>query len=68
MNIFPLLALLCFAYVGLVVWIAVKKPDKLWNMGKVKAFRKVLGDRGTEIFFYVVAVIFVGVGIRLFTM
>ncbi|MEE4195617.1 MAG: hypothetical protein V2J07_10510 [Anaerolineae bacterium] len=68
MNIYPLLALLCFVYVGLVVWIAVKKPEKLWNMGKVKAFRKVLGDRGTEIFFYVIAAIFVGLGIWLFTL
>lgn len=68
MNWLPLLALLCFAYSGLVVWIAIKKPEKLWNMGKIQVFRKILGDRGTEIFFYILAAVFVGLGIWLFTL
>ena len=68
MNWYPLLALLCFAYVGLVLWIAIKKPAGLWNMGKIEFFKKVLGERGTEIFFYILAAIFVGVGIWLLTL
>lgn len=68
MNWYPLLALLCFAYVALVIWIVVKKPPKLWNMSKVELFKKVLGERGTEIFFYVFAVIFAGLGIWLLTL
>lgn len=68
MNWYPLLALLCFAYVGLVVWIAVKKPPKLWNLGKVKAFRKLLGETGTVIFFFVFAALFTVLGIWLLTL
>jgi len=53
-------------YAALVVWIAVKKPQSLWEMAKIKAFRKVLGDKGTVIFFYAWAVVFVGLGVWLF--
>ena len=38
----------------------------LWEMAKIKAFRKVLGDKGTVIFFYAWAVVFVGLGVWLF--
>jgi hypothetical protein len=68
MNWYPLLALLAFAYTGLVIWITVKKPPKFWDMAKIRAFRKVLGDRGTEIFFYVWAVVFAALGIWLLTL
>ncbi len=68
MNWYPLLGLLALAYAGLVIWIAVKKPPALWDMVKIRAFRKVLGDQGTVIFFYVWAALFVGVGIWLFTL
>ncbi len=63
MNWGPILGILAFAYAGLVVWIAVKKPTSMWEMAKIKMFRKVLGDKGTVIFFYIWAVIFVGLGI-----
>jgi hypothetical protein len=68
MNWWPLLGILAFAYAGMVVWIAVKKPAMLWDMAKIKMFRKVLGDQGTVIFFYVWAVAFVGLGIWLLTL
>lgn len=66
MNIFPLLGLLAFAYAIAVVVIAMKKPEKIWNMGKIQAFIKVLGEKGTVIFFYIWALIFVGLGIWAF--
>ena len=28
----------------------LKKPDGLWNMGKIEAFKKALGVVGTQIF------------------
>ncbi len=68
MNWYPLLGLLALAYAALVVWIAVKKPPAMWDMAKIKAFRKVLGDQGTVIFFYVWAVLFVGLAGWLFTL
>jgi hypothetical protein len=68
MNWYPLLGLLALVYAGLVVFIALKKPEKIWNMGKIQLFIKVLGEKGTEIFFYVFAVVFLGLGIWLFTL
>lgn len=67
MNIVPLLGLLAFVYAGLVVWIAMKKPGKIWNMGKIQGFVKVLGEKGTVIFFYVWGAAFVVLGILCFT-
>ncbi|MAT43624.1 MAG: hypothetical protein CL609_14900 [Anaerolineaceae bacterium] len=68
MNWYPLLGLLALVYAGLVVFIALKKPVKIWNMGKIQLFIKLLGEKGTEIFFYVFAVVFLGLGIWLFTL
>jgi hypothetical protein len=68
MNWYSLLALLAFAYAGLVFFLVVKKPPKLWGIGKIQAFVKVLGDKGTDIFFYVWGVAFIGLGIWLMTL
>ena len=68
MNWYPLLALLAFAYTGLVFWITFKKPEKIWGMGKVQAFVKTLGERGTEIFFYAFGVASSALGIWLLTL
>lgn len=66
MNVNGLLGVLCFAYSALVVFIAVKQPPALWNMGKIKVFRKLFGEKGAVIFFYIFAALFVGLGIWLF--
>lgn len=64
----PLVALLLFAYAAFVIYIAAtKKPEKVWNMGKVQAFVKVLGEKGTVIFFYIWAVLFAVIGVLLMT-
>ena len=65
MNWYPLLALLAFAYTVAVFWIAIKKPVKLWDMAKIRVFRKLLGDRGTEIFFYIWGEAFAVLGVWL---
>lgn len=67
MNVVPLLGLLAFAYAGMVVWIALKKPAKLWDMAKIRGFRKVLGEQGTVIFFYIWAAVFAVLGVLCFT-
>lgn len=59
--------ILAVAYAVAVVVIAVVKPEKIWNMKKIELFKKFLGDRGTEIFFYIWAAIFLFLGIWLFT-
>ncbi len=66
MNWNPLLGILALAYGGLVFFIAIKKTPAIWDMAKVRGFRKVLGDKGTEIFFYIWGVLFVALAIWLF--
>jgi len=62
----PLLGILALAYAGLVVFIAAKKPPAMWEMGKIKGFRKVLGEKGTVIFFYVWAALALVLALWLF--
>lgn len=50
-----LLGILLIAYAIAVVFITVQKPEGIWNMAKIRAFRKVLGEGGTVIFFYIFA-------------
>lgn len=67
MNGFALLGILLFVYAGLVFFVAVKKPKKIWNMGKIEGFKKVLGERGTVIFFTIWGLLAVAVGVWLMT-
>ena len=63
MKIWGILALL---YAAMVIVIAVLKPEPIWKMKKIQFFIKILGDRGTEIFFYVWALMFLVLGVLLF--
>lgn len=63
MNGLELLGILVILYSIAVIFIAFKKPEKIWKMKKVKMFRKVLGEKGTVIFFYIWALIFIVLGI-----
>ena len=65
MNGWALLGLLLIIYSVTVVFITVKKPKNIWEMAKIKMFRKVLGEKGTEIFFYIFAAIAAVIGIWL---
>ena len=65
MNGWGILGLLLIAYSAAIVYITVKKPANIWEMAKIKLFRKVLGEKGTVIFFYIFAVITLGLGIWL---
>lgn len=68
MNYFPLLGLLALAYAVMVILLTLKKPEKIWGMAKIQMFVKILGETGTEIFFYIWAAAFVGLGVWLFTL
>lgn len=68
MNWYPILALLAFAYTGLVFWLVIKKPEKLWGISKIKVFVNVLGEKGAEIFFYAWGIGFAALGIWLLTL
>lgn len=65
MNWNPLLGILALAYAGMVFFIALKRPPALWDIAKIKAFRKVLGEKGTVIFFIIWGVLFAGIAIWL---
>lgn len=60
-------AILAILYAGIVVVIAVLKPEKIWNMKKIEFFKKIMGDKGTEAFFYIWALIFLVLGVWLLT-
>jgi len=64
----PLVGLLAILYAVLVFWIAAKKPEKIWNMGKIQFFIKVMGEKGTVIFFFIFSGIAAAVGVWLFTL
>lgn len=63
----PLVGLLALIYAAFVVYIAYTKNPKIWNIKKIEAFKKALGEKGTVIFFYIWGAIFAAVGIWLFT-
>lgn len=67
MNGMALLGILAIVYAAFVVYVAAKKLAKIWDMAKIRRFRKVLGENGTVIFFYIWAILFVALGIWLFT-
>ena len=60
-----LLGLFLILYAVLIVYITVKKPTAIWEMAKIKFFIKILGERGTVVFFYIFALIAGVVGIWL---
>ncbi len=65
MNWMPLLGLLAIAYGVFVGYIAIKKPPVIWNMKKIQTFIKVLGEKGTVIFFYIWGIGFLALGVWL---
>ncbi len=64
-NGWALLGIILLIYAVAVIAITVKKPEKIWSMKKIQTFIKILGEKGTDIFFYVFAVICGAVGIWL---
>lgn len=67
MNGYALLGILAFIYAGFVFFITFKKPPAIWNMAKIRGFRKVLGEKGTVIFFYAFGLLAVALGFWLMT-
>lgn len=65
MDGLALLGLILIAYAVAVVFITLKKPEQIWNMGKIRMFRKILGEKGTDIFFYIFSLASAAFGIWL---
>lgn len=67
MKVMPLLGILFILYAVMCIFIAVKKPPKMWDMKKIQGFRKALGDKGTVIFFCIWGLGFGALGVWLLT-
>ena len=67
MNGQALIGILLIVYAIAVVFLAIKKPEAIWKMKKIQLFEKVLGVKGTVIFFYVFAAAAAALGIWLMT-
>ena len=65
MNWLALLGVLAAGYGVFALYVAWKRPEKIWDMGKVKAFRKSLGENGTSILFTCTAIALLVLGIYL---
>ena len=65
MNGLALLGLFLVIYGAFVFIIALIKPKAIWEMGKIQAFVKRLGEKGTVIFFFIWGAIALGFGIWL---
>lgn len=63
MNIRALVGLILVVYAVFVAYVGYKKPGKLWETGKIRLFRKYLGEQGTSIMFYIFGVVALGFGI-----
>lgn len=65
MNGLALLGLFLILDAVAIVVLTIKKPRAIWGMSKIKFFIKLLGDKGTAIFFYIFAAVSLGFGIWL---
>ena len=65
MNWLALLGVLSGGYGIFAVFVALKKPEKIWNMGKVKGFIEKFGERGTQVWFCVFGAVLIGLGVWL---
>jgi hypothetical protein len=65
LNVRAFIGVLLLFYGALVVFLTLNKPKVIWNMKKIKLFEKLLGERGTVVFFYVFAAVSIVAGIWL---
>lgn len=52
-------------YALLVIALTVFKPAPIWRLGKIQGFIKLLGEKGTVVFFWIFALIVLIIGIVL---
>ncbi len=63
MQWYPLIALIAFAYAAATLFIIIKKPPSMMKLGKVEIFQKLIGKKGTDILYYAVSILAIGIGI-----
>lgn len=65
MNYMALIGILLVIYGVAVIGLTLKKPASIWDMKKIKLFIKLLGNKGTDVFFFVFAAICIIGGVLL---
>lgn len=60
-----ILGLFLILWGAAVICIALIKPAKIWKLGKIQGFVKLMGDKGVAIFFLIIGIIALGGGILL---
>jgi hypothetical protein len=63
--VLTIVGIIAILYGVAVLYITWAKPPALWGIAKIQAFVSLLSLRGTEIFFSVVAVAVMAVGVWL---
>lgn len=53
MNTLALIGIILAIYGLAVIGLAIKRPEPIWKMKKIQVFIKILGEKGTLIFFYI---------------
>jgi hypothetical protein len=65
MDTLTILAYALILYGIFTLYIAFAKPKAIWNLGKIQGFVQLLSEKGTVIFFTVVAIAIIGGGVYL---
>jgi len=69
MNWQPIVGLLLLLYGAFCIFVGVtKKPAGIWEMKKIQTFIKVLGEKGTVIFFVIWGLAAACLGAWMFTL
>ena len=59
------LAIFLVLYAVACYLITFLKPAKIWNMGKIQGFVKIMGEVGTQVFIFIFGSVALGFGIWL---
>ena len=63
MDTLTIIAIALIVYGLITLSIAVFKPKKVWEIGKIQGFVQLFGETGTVIFFIIIAALTIGGGI-----
>lgn len=55
MDTLTIIAIALILYGVLTLFVAYVKPGPIWNLGKIQGFVQLLSERGTVVFFTIVA-------------
>lgn len=63
MDTLTIIAYVLILYGVFTLYIAFAKPKAIWNIGKIQGFVQLLSEKGTVIFFSIVGIATIVVGV-----